>query len=110
MGDVNDSRVSTLMIKPAGIGRTEPLGVSSKQVCQDNLRASIISYCGLDAAAYGRTIESIGEHEQMTRYLWIRGERGDIADKLFTFRITGDANDFSNWELIDEAVMDYWGL
>lgn len=110
MGDVNDSRVSTLMIKPAGTGRAEPLGVSSKQVCQDNLRASIISYCGLDAAAYGRTIESIGEHEQMTRYLWIRGERGDIADKLFTFRITGDANDFSNWELIDEAVMDYWGL
>ena len=46
----------------------------------------------------------------MTRYLWMRGEAGDVADKLFTFRITGDANDFSNWELIDEDTMEYIGL
>ena len=110
LSDVSGSRVSTLMIKPAGTGRTQPLATSNKQVCQDNLRASIISYFGLDGSAYGRTIESIGEGEQMTRYLWMRGEAGSVADKLFTFRITGDANDFSNWELIDEDTMDYIGL
>lgn len=110
MSDVLDSRVATLMVKPAGTGRAEPLQLSSKQVCQENLRASIAGWCGLDPAAYGRTIESIGEDEQTTRYLWVRGEHGSVADKLFTFRITGDANDFSNWELIREDTMDYIGL
>jgi len=108
--DVTASRVSTLMIKPSGTGRAEPLRLSNKQVCQDNLRASIISYFGLDAAPYGRTIESIGEGEEMTRILWMRGERGDVANKLYTFQINGDANDFDNWKLISQREMDYIGL
>ena len=110
VSDVCDSRVSTLMIKPSGTGRTGALNVSNKQVCQNNLRASIISYFGLDAAPYGRTIESIGEDEEMTRTLWMRGESGEVKDKLYTFRIKGDANDFSNWELIEERKMKHIGL
>lgn len=110
VSDVCDSRVSTLMIKPSGTGRTGALNVSNKQVCQNNLRASIISYFGLDAAPYGRTIESIGENEEMTRTLWMRGESGEVKDKLYTFRIKGDANDFSNWELIEERKMKHIGL
>lgn len=110
VSDVCDSRVSTLMIKPSGTGRTGALNVSNKQVCQNNLRSSIISYFGLDAAPYGRTIESIGEDEEMTRTLWMRGESGEVKDKLYTFRIKGDANDFSNWELIEERKMKHIGL
>lgn len=110
IGDVSDSRVCTLLIKPAGVSGNPSMQVSNKQVCQDNLRASIISYFGLDSSSYGRTIESIGEDEPMTRYVWIRGEAGAVGDKLFTFKITGDANDFSNWELIDELTMDYTGI
>ncbi len=110
ISDVNASRVSTLMIKPSGTGRTRPLQISRKQVCQDNLRASIISYFGLDSASYGRTVESIGEDEEMTRILWMRGERGEVANKLYTFQINGDANDFSNWKLIAEREMKHNGL
>ena len=107
MSDVCDSRMSTLLIKPAGNTGSEPLQISNKQVCQDNLRASIASYFGIDTEAYGRTIESIGENESMTRYMWIRGERGEIKNQMFTFRITGDANDFANWELIGQSEMRY---
>lgn len=110
ISDVSASRVSTLMIKPSGVPRREPLRISNKQVCQDNLRASIISYFGLDAAPYGRTIESIGEDEEMTRILWMRGETGKVADKLYTFQINGDANDFANWKLIEEREMKHNGL
>lgn len=110
ISDVSASRVSTLMIKPSGTGRDDAFHVSNKQVCQDNLRASIITYFGLDAASYGRTIESIGENEEMTRILWMRGERGSVSNKLFTFQIQGDANVFSNWTLIAERKMDYKGL
>ena len=107
MDDVNDSRVATLMIKPAGVERTGSLQRSDKQVCQDNLRASLASYCGLDPEPYGRTIESVGEGEQTTRYLWVRGQKGDIIDQMFTFRIAGDANDFANWELVDQYTMAF---
>lgn len=110
MSDVCGSRVATLMVKPAGTGRAGSLRLSGKQVCQDNLRASIAAWCGLDPAGYGRTIESIGEDEQTTRYLWVRGEHGSVVDKIFTFRVVGDANDFSNWELVREDAMDYIGL
>lgn len=107
MSDVCDSRVSTLIVKPAGAEEGGPMQVSNKQICQDNLRASIASYFGLDTTSYGRTIESIGEEEPMIRYQWIRGERGEIWDMLFTFKITGDANDFDNWELVEEMQMIY---
>lgn len=110
ISDVCDSRVSTLMIKPSGTGRSGALKLSNKQVCQNNLRASVVSYFGLDTAAYGRTIESIGEDEEMTRTLWMRGESGEVKDKLYTFRIKGDANDFANWELIEERKMKHIGL
>ncbi len=104
--DVMDSRVSTLMIKPSGTGRTGSLRLSSKQVCQDDLRASIASYFGLDAAPYGRTIESIGEDEERARIVWMRGEVGMMANKMYTFQIDGDANDFSNWKLIAQREID----
>ena len=110
ISDVSDSRVCTLMIKPAGEPTGESMRTSHRQVCQDNLRASIASYFGLDPASYGRTIESIGDDEPMTRYVWIRGERGEVGRTLFTFKITGDANDFSNWELVGETQMAYPGL
>ena len=96
------------MIKPAGKETKDPMKISDKQVCQDNLRASIAGYFGLEGD-YGRTIESIGETEQMTRILWMRTE-GKGADKMYTFQIRGDANDFSNWKVIGEITMQYKGI
>lgn len=109
LSGISESRVSTLMIKPAGEGAEGPMKISNKQVCQDNLRASIAGYFGLDTGAYGRTVESVGEHEQMTRILWMRTE-GKGEKKLYTFEIRGDANDFSNWKVIGEIKMQYTGI
>lgn len=105
VADIMGSRVLTLMVKPAGADSNMPMQISNRQVCQDNLRASIISYFGLDTMDYGRTIESIGEEESMIRRVWMRGEIGFVEDKMYTFEITGDANDFSNWKIISTEVM-----
>ena len=43
----------------------------------------------------------------MTRTLWMRGESGEVKDKLYTFQIKGDANDFANWKLIEERKMKH---
>ena len=102
--------VTTLMIKPAGNDGSEPLKFSDKQACQDNLRASIISYFGLDTTAYGRTIEDIGEDEDVTRIFRMQSCRGDLGHRdvdTVVYEVTGDANDFSNWHIKEIIPIKY---
>lgn len=105
-------RVLSLFIKPAGADAEKPLERSKKQICQDNLRASIVSYFGLDTEKYGRTIEEIGEDEEIPRYFWmnacgtgLNAKRRDIY--LITYKIVGDANDFANWEKVSTEPIKY---
>lgn len=100
------ARVLALLVKPAGADTNAPMQISDKQICQDNLRASISAWFGQTEAAGHRTIESIGETEQLERYFWEQGfsEDGTVRDaNMLTYRITGDANDFSNWELVSKV-------
>ncbi len=108
--ELNHERVLSLFIKPAGADTDVPLQRSQKQICQDNLRASISSYFGLPCRDGHRTIEDIGEDEEMVRYFWMNGSdtlktRRDV--NLLTYKIVGDANDFDNWELIDTDPIQY---
>ncbi len=110
MTELDGERVLALFIKPAGADPDAPMKRSHKQITQDNLRASIISYFGLDPAPYGRTIESIGEEEEMVRYFWMNGGNAEKTKRdvnLITYRITGDANDFSNWEKVSVDPIRY---
>jgi len=113
--ELNHERVLSLFVKHAGADAEAPLVRSQKQLCQDNLRASISSYFGLvdenGVDAYGnRTIESIGEDEEMVRYFWMNAcdtlkTRRDV--NLITYKITGDANDFDNWEIVSSDPIEY---
>ena len=120
--ELTEQRVLSLFIKPAGADTTVPLQRSQKQICQDNLRASITSYFGLldegnvdedghivDKLGY-RPIEDIGEDEEMVRYF--RMSATDAKKKfrdyhLITYQITGDANDFDNWVKVSEEKIRY---
>lgn len=108
--ELHQPRVLTLLVKPAGADAGAPMQISDKQICQDNLRASISAWFGQTDANGIRTIESIGEDEPMERYFWESGfsEDGTVRDaNLLTYRITGDANDFANWEMISKEPILY---
>ena len=99
---LDNPRLLPLLIKPAHADASRPMELSHKQICQDNLRASIAAWFGLDAERYGRTIESIGENEPMERTFWmlLYDETLETRDAYMgTYKITGDGNDFSNWAL-----------
>lgn len=99
---LDSPRLIPLLVKPAHADPGQPMALSHKQVCQDNLRSSIAGWFGLDAAKYGRTIESIGEDEPMTRTFWmlLYDEALETRDAYMgTYEITGDGRDFSNWDL-----------
>ncbi|MBD5083924.1 MAG: hypothetical protein HDT33_02340 [Clostridiales bacterium] len=99
---LDSPRLLPLLIKPAHADTSQPMQLSHKQICQDNLRASIAGWFGLDTAKYGRTIESIGEDEDMARTFWmlLYDEALTTRDAYMgTYVIRGDGNDFSNWNL-----------
>lgn len=98
---LDSPRLLPLLIKPAHADTSRPMELSHKQICQDNLRSSIAGWFGLDTEG-ARTIESIGEDEQMRRTFWmlLYDETLETRDAYMgTYEITGDGNDFSNWEL-----------
>ncbi len=101
-------RCPALFIKPANSGGAE-LAVSNKPVCQDNLRASIISYFGLDTSKYGRTVEEIGEDEDIVRVFYMQAcdeSRRHRDVETVTYEIRGDANKFENWrEVAREPIL-----
>lgn len=99
---LDSPRLLPLLIKPAHADTSQPMQLSHKQICQDNLRASIAGWFGLATEQYGRTIESIGEGEAMKRTFWmlLYDETLETRDAYMgTYEITGDGNDFSNWNL-----------
>lgn len=112
------TRFPALFIKPAN-AKDEQMRRSGKQVCQDNLRASILSYFGLDYKkylspcpeySYPRTIEEIGEDEDMVRYFWMSASAaknlGKRDKKLVTYEIRGDANDLDNYTEISRETIE----
>ena len=108
--ELDKERLLSLLIKPAGADTTLDLETSNKPICQDNLRASISSYFGLECRDGHRTIESIDENEEVVRYFWMNatdavGLRRDVY--LITYEIIGDANDFSNWSIVSKKRIDY---
>lgn len=106
--ELDHERLLGLLIKPANAGENDEMKVSGKQICQDNLRASIISYFGLPTEGYGRTIEDIGEDEDVTRYFWMQaGEKGKRDQFTVTYEIKGDAKDFNNWKEVDRVPIKY---
>lgn len=108
--ELNHERVLSLFIKPAGADPEAELQFSQKQLCQDNLRATISQCFGLEDKQGNRTIDSIGEDEEMIRYFWMNGcdsMKLHRDTNLVTYKIVGDANDFDNWELVSKEPIEY---
>ncbi len=104
--ELDGVRCPALFIKPAHADCKEPMKISNKQVCQDNLRASILSYLGIDPAEYGRTVESIGEDEEVVRLFYMQAcdeSRRHRDVETVTYEIRGDANVFDNWREVERT-------
>lgn len=114
-------RVPALFVKPAGAGATDPMQRSRKPLCVDNVRFTILKALGIDYADYDHpgyegdaalAIEDVEEDAELVRYFHMNGAKysSPIALRdwnLITYRVTGDANDFSNWEKIKTERIKY---
>ena len=105
-------RVPTLMVKPAGADTSIPLQRSQKQLSHENLGPTILEALGIEHSSVGRSINDIGETEEVVRYFYMSGAKANRATasrdcNFITYRIVGDANDFANWEKIDVKRIEY---
>jgi len=102
--DVEDARVTALFVKESGSHST-PLAYSSAPVCQENLRAEIVKSAGLKTKNnYGAAFSDIAEDDELVRKYYFEKSNGD-KDEIVVYSIVGDANDFSNWTLVDRNVI-----
>ncbi len=99
--DVEDSRVTALFVKPSGSAGTA-LAYSSAPVCQENLRAEIVKSAGLVTENdYGPAFSDIAEDADIARKYCFERTLEDGTHQIVEYRVVGDANDFSNWSIVD---------
>ena len=89
-----------LLVKPSG-NSEEPFSVSNAPVCHNDLFAVVKSGLGLPLAEGEIPVWDIPENTDRERYYYhtaqVSATDGEVA--LREYRVTGDATDFSGWEL-----------
>lgn len=99
-------RLTTLFVKPAG-SKSKGLSYSYAQVSQANLIPTLVKYSGISTEKdYGKTYFDIMMGEPNERYhkfeLYVKGE----SDLIVTFKVTGEGDDFENWEIYSSDPVD----
>lgn len=97
-----------MLVKYPDSDMSRPLAVSHAPVAHEDLFATVIDGCGLDASAYGRTIREIAEYEKRERRYYHTAYSIDDGGELVLkeYRIDGDANTFDSWTYTG----NYWEI
>ena len=99
--DPSGSRVTALFVKQKGEAET-PLAYSSAPVCQKNLRAEVILSEGIVTENdYGLAFSDIAEDAEIERKYCFERTLEDGTHQIVEYRVVGDANDFSNWSIVE---------
>lgn len=98
---VEGARVTTLLVKESGKSAGE-IAVNNAQACQYDLWATVFSSEGLKPPHEnkGTAVFLLDENaERERKYVFHRYIDKDNAEEL-VYKIRGNANEFSNWELV----------
>jgi hypothetical protein len=94
---------TALLVKPAG-AKAEPLKLDRySELSNDFFPASVIEYAGIDHSDFGLSYQDVIDGElHPDRYMQTFDWHGfgRVVYKAY-YKITGDARDFDNWEVLD---------
>lgn len=96
-----------LFYKPAGA--TGSLKTSSAPVTTEQVAATVMKAVGGDYSAYGPALDEVAEDASITRvyYKTVCDEETYRETQVCIYRVTGDAADFTNWELVQTVDIPY---
>lgn len=100
---LNGAITTTLMIKPRGSSGELAFDRYS-ELSNDNFSASVLEFAGIDHTDFGYSYRDIIDNDlHPDRYLQtIKFNNYGRLDFHAFYKITGDARDFSNWEVQDK--------
>lgn len=95
-------RVTALFVKEAGRS-DEPFAVSTAQVSQENLAATIVKSAGIATDHdYGLAYNEVPEGVDQVRYHQFQ-QVTDAGNIILRYRVEGPGNDFRNWSIESET-------
>lgn len=107
--ELTRERVVTLFYKPAGAKGDIKISNSPQQLW--NIRPTVLKAMGVENYAdYGTPFDEVAEDADIKRYFYMSAANEDSSvreHELVTYEVTGDANDFSNWKIIDRRPIEY---
>ncbi len=95
---------TALLIKPAGKSSGELRFDRDSELSNDNFPASILEFAGLDHSEYGNSYSDIIKNDLHPDRYFQSVKFINYGSLKYTarYKITGDARDFDNWELLPE--------
>lgn len=93
---------TALLIKPAGAGNDPIAFDRDSELSNDYFGASVLEFAGIDHGDYGLSYNDVIENDlHPERYLQsVKFLNYGALKYTARYRITGDARDFDNWELL----------
>jgi hypothetical protein len=95
---------TAILVKPAGAEEAPVKLDRYSELSNDFLPASILEYAGIDHSDYGYSINDVVENDlHPDRYLQtVKFENYGSLKYTALYKVTGDARDFKNWELMSK--------
>lgn len=95
---------TALLIKPAGDAHGELAFDRYSELSNDNFPASILEFAGIDHSCFGNSYSDIIKNDLHPDRYFQSVKFVNYGSLQYTarYRITGDARDFDNWELLPE--------
>lgn len=95
-----------LFYKPRGVEKIA-LQNSKAPVSLKNIPAMILKGSDIDYAKYGTPLDEVNEDSSIERTFYKTVVEDGNEENLYTYKITGDAGDFKNWQEIDKSVIEH---
>jgi phosphoglycerol transferase MdoB-like AlkP superfamily enzyme len=100
---LNKPKVTTLLVKPSGVGEGVAMTTNTAQVSHANLWGTIFQSEGIsfDESVYGKSVFDVPENEPQTRkYVWHRFVLSHTSYTENIYEIKGSGKNFDNWSKI----------
>lgn len=106
--ELDRERVVSLFCKPAHSKGEMKESMSPQQLI--NVTATCLKAMGIDYTGFGTPVEDVKEDADIKRYFHMSGSNEDKTireENLITYEVVGDANDFSNWKIVEKREILY---
>ena len=96
---------TAVLVKPEGVDRNPLIIDRDTELSNSEFAATVLEYAGVDKTGFGPSfidVKSMDKNDIPERILHVYCWKGiGRVDDILKYKVTGDASDFNNWEVIE---------